>query len=342
MGKQNAQGASVSQEVTDAAAKQAATIARNAAEHIKAQQTEDSKEDAPRAKVKIGGKSLVTTELELKPSEKARIQAKCAAGHAAKITAVVKEENKVRVFDEATIEKDRVLVFTGCNGGDYIVSGECVKIFVEKCINCTFRFEGRIVTAVVEIDRCEECNVLIGTAVGTLQVEQCKRMNIVIAKKVLLIGYIIWAGCFTLRVQVGEDLMRCDFELTKGFDPTVNVERTQFKIHYNSLGKLVCDKIIRLKNGFPTTKMEDDEFQRKHEQTLKVMADRMGITIHKKGEKGKQKPNEKCACGSGKKFKKCCKHGRVDAAATAAVEETGKVAVEGDDGEKSNKKSDGK
>lgn len=78
--KQNAQGASVSQEVTDAAAKQAATIARNAAEHIKAQQTEDSKEDAPRAKVKIGGKSLVTTELELKPSEKARIQAKCAAG----------------------------------------------------------------------------------------------------------------------------------------------------------------------------------------------------------------------------------------------------------------------
>ena len=74
------QGVSVSQEVTDAAAKQAATIARNAAEHIKAQQTEDSKEDAPRAKVKIGGKSLVTTELELKPSEKARIQAKCAAG----------------------------------------------------------------------------------------------------------------------------------------------------------------------------------------------------------------------------------------------------------------------
>jgi len=74
------QGASVSQEVTAAAAKQAATIARNAAEHIKAQQTEDSKEDAPRAKVKIGGKSLVTTELELKPSEKARIQAKCAAG----------------------------------------------------------------------------------------------------------------------------------------------------------------------------------------------------------------------------------------------------------------------
>ena len=74
------QGVSVSQEGTDAAAKQAATIARNAAEHIKAQQTEDSKEDAPRAKVKIGGKSLVTTELELKPSEKARIQAKCAAG----------------------------------------------------------------------------------------------------------------------------------------------------------------------------------------------------------------------------------------------------------------------
>ena len=311
------EGPSSAADVTPEAAATAAKIAKKAAADIEAAQKGESKE-APRSKIKIGGKSLVTTEVPLTKNETARIQAKCAAGHAAKIHAVVKINQQEQVFNDSNLKDDHVLVFTGCDGCTFTVASQCVKVFIEKCTNCTFKLDGRIVTAVVEIDRCEQCNVLVGTPVGTLQVEQCKRMNVVFAQKALMIGYIIWAGCFTLRVQVGEDLMRCDFELTKGFDPTVNVERTQFKIHYNTLGKLVCDKIIRLKNGFPTTKMEDDEFQRKHEQTLKVMADRMGITIHKKGEGKKVKPNEKCPCGSGKKYKKCCKHGRVDTNATVA------------------------
>ena len=84
----------------------------------------------------------------------------------------------------------------------------------------------------------------------------------------------------------------------------------------------MCEKIIRLKNGYPTTKAEDDEFQRKHEQTLTVMADRMGITIHKKGDRLKIKPNAPCPCGSKKKYKKCCKSGKIDSRATSSVEDS--------------------
>jgi hypothetical protein len=308
------------QTITKEEAQKAAKIAKDAAAAIEARQKDEGKEK-PRPKVKVGSKSLVTTEVPLSNGERARIQAKCAAGHAANINAQVRVMNEERVFDESNLSNDHVLVFTDCVGSTFTVKSDCVKIFIEKCSQCTFHFEGRIITAVVEVDRCMESNILIGTAVGTLQIEQCRRMNVVYAQKELMIGYIIWAGCFTLRVQVGEDLMRCDFELTKGFDPTVNIDRTQFKIHYNTLGKLVCDKIIRLKNGFPTTKMEDDEFQRKHEQTIKMMADRMGITIHKKVDKGKVKPNQKCPCGSGKKYKKCCKHGRLDTSITTPKDE---------------------
>ena len=222
------------QEVTAEEAQKAAKIAKDAAAAIEAAQEQKGQEkEAPRAKVKIGGRSHVTTEIPLNKNDQARIQAKCAAGHAAKIKAIVKTKNITEVYDASNLPDDHVLVFTECVGCDFLVASHVVKIFVEKCTKCTFRFEGRIITAVVEIDRCEECNVLIGTPVGTLQIEQCKRMNVVFAQKALLIGYIIWAGCFTLRVQVGDDdLMRCDFELTKGFDPTTNVERTQF---YNSL-----------------------------------------------------------------------------------------------------------
>ena len=306
--------------MTSEQAQKAAKIAKDAAAAIEATQSMDK--EAPRKAVKIAGKSHITTEVKLTKNETARIQAKCAAGHAAKIKATVNEKNKNCVLDSSNLPNDHVVVFTGCEGCEFLVSSECIKVFIEKCTNCTFRFEERIVTAVVEVDRCEQCNILFGTPVGTLQVEQCKRVNVVYAHKALMIGYIIWAGCFTLRIQVGDDLMRCDFDLTKGFDPTINIERTQFKISYNPLGKLMCEKIIRLKNGYPTTKAEDDEFQRKHEQTLTVMADRMGITIHKKGDRLKIKPNAPCPCGSKKKYKKCCKSGKIDSRATSSVEDS--------------------
>lgn len=77
--------------------------------------------------------------------------------------------------------------------------------------------------------------------------------------------------------------------------------------------KLICDKVIRLKNGFPSTKREDDEHVRREEQKLENLASRIGVTLHRKedGIGSKIKPNEKCSCGSGKKYKKCCMTGAV-------------------------------
>jgi len=289
-------------------AMESAELAATTAAEIEAKQAAP-KEAAPRERVKVGGKALVTTEMKLSRAENARLQAKCAAGKAGKIKAVVKQNGVNINYGEENLDADSVLVFTGCEGSTFMVTSHCTKIFIEDCRRCTFRFQGKIITAVLEIDRCEECNVLISSAVGTLQIEQCKRMNVVYAAKELMTGYIVWAGCYTLRVQVGEDLMRCDFALTAAVDKTVNEERTQFKIHYNSLGKLVCDKIIRLKNGFPTTRLEDDEFRRRQEQNMKAIADRMGITIRRKGDAigTRIKPNAMCPCGSGKKYKKCCR-----------------------------------
>ena len=99
------------------------------------------------------------------------------------------------------------------------------------------------------------------------------------AKELLGKGWIIWAGCFMLRVQVGDDLMRCDFGLTKSVDKTVNIERTQFKISYNSLGKLVClSKMSPM--IVPHSGAEGEEYFRGDAgRSSKMMADRMGITI---------------------------------------------------------------
>jgi hypothetical protein len=121
-------------------------------------------------------------------------------------------------------------------------------------------------------------------------------------------GRVVWAGCENLQVSIGEDKVLCDLETERKEDATVNEERTQFKVGFDAKGTLRSEKVVRLENGFPSTKREDDEHARREEEALQGLADRMGITMNRKAENigTKQKPNDPCACGSGRKFKKCC------------------------------------
>lgn len=68
--------------------------------------------------------------------------------------------------------------------------------------------------------------------------------------------------------------------------------------------------MIRLDNGFPTTKREKDAFEAKQEANMKILAQNLGIVIPKKKKEGpKLGRNDSCDCGSGRKYKKCCGHG---------------------------------
>lgn len=91
--------------------------------------------------------------------------------------------------------------------------------------------------------------------------------------------------------------------------------RDSARVH--STGALLCcvaltceyafARVFSIDNGFPTTKLEQDEFNRRHEQQLQDLSDRMGITIgKKKSEEPKVGRNDPCHCGTGKKYKKCC------------------------------------
>ena len=48
------------------------------------------------------------------------------------------------------------------------------------------------------------------------------------------------------------------------------------------------------------------------EGKLEELAKRMGVNVHRKEDSvgARIKPNQKCPCGSGLKYKKCCMHGK--------------------------------
>jgi len=275
---------------------------------------EEANQPKPEAKgpqVKIGNKMMVTSEGDMTNAESTRLQAAVGAGKSSKLKAFFQLQDQQREIDESEVADDEVISFSGCKNCEYTVSARCVKIFVDHCEDFLLRLNGNVLTATVEVDACERMNLIVNTKIGTLQVERCKKINILVQEKEHFSGFMIWAGCFMMRLQVDDLVMSCDFGLTQKLDPTINIERTQFKVWMNAAGKLSCDKIIRLKNGFPTTKREDDEHTRREEEKLNELAKRMGITVHRKEDTvgSRVKPNEPCPCGSGQKYKKCCQNG---------------------------------
>lgn len=248
----------------------------------------------------------------LSKRENARLSALVGAGKAGKMKAFHGQSGVVATLTERDVGADEVVCFSRCSGCEYTLATHTTKVFVEDCKDMVLRIAGKIVTSFVEVDKCERFNLLLETRVGTLQIEQCRQVNVVYGQKQFF-EHVVWAGCFLMQLQVHKpdtpdkpDVMRCDFGLTAQFDKTINVERTQFKVWYSN-GKLACDKIIRLANGFPTTKREDDEHERRKAEKLQGLADRMGIRIHRAEGQHRVKPNEPCPCGSGKKYKKCCR-----------------------------------
>ena len=184
----------------------------------------------------------------------------------------------------------------------------CTKIFVEECTQTILTINAKVVTQTVELNRVNKFQLLTTTSIGTLRVEQSSHVNCVYASRDLFTGYLLWAGCFLLRIQVGsDDLLRCDFNIIAKMDATAHIERTQFKVSYVA-DKMVCEKVIRLKNGFPTTRREDAAYEKKRAADVDLIAKRMGISIKRDKKKigARIKPNAKCPCGSGMKYKKCC------------------------------------
>jgi len=303
-----------------------AKTAQMAKEAIKTiEEANQPKEESKAPKVKIGGKNMVTSEGNMTNKESSRLQAAVGAGKSSKLKAFFQLQDQKREINEAEVAHDEVISFSGCKKCEYTVNARCVKIFVDHCEDFVLHLNGSVLTATVEVDACERMNLVLNTKVGTLQVERCKKVNILVPDKEHFSGFMIWAGSFMLRLQVADVVMSCDFGLTQKLDPTINEERTQFKVWLTQAGKLSCDKVIRLKNGFPTTKREDDEHTRREEEKLDELTKRMGITVHRKEDAigGRVKPNEPCPCGSGQKFKKCCQNGATRLAAQQVKESAG-------------------
>ena len=172
-----------------------------------------NKRDAekPQGKVNVGGKMLISTEANLDHHETMRLQSKVGVGKCSNMRVLHNLEGVTETLTEDKLTNEQALMVSGCKRCEINVEGTCVKVFVEKCEDLILRLRGKIITQTIEIDHSSQLNVLVYSKIGTLQVEQCQKINCLVASRDLLAGYMIWAGFFLLRWQVGDGLMHCDF-----------------------------------------------------------------------------------------------------------------------------------
>jgi len=247
------------------------------------------------------------------------LHAQTGNAKAQQISLINDKNGENAIIDSNSLKESETLFIKNCKDSSFTVTGKCTKIFVESVTNTKVVLQGMIITAVVEVWKCDNLTLEIDTKVLTLQADACKGLNITYAAKEQF-DRLIWAGVYDLNLQFKDTPEHTNSEgyaqmKEKHKDLTVPLsEQTdQFIVRFVD-GKLVSEQIVRLTNGYPTTEREaaafDAESKRNAEATeayvralLDAKSSKLGL---KRLQKAKVPRNSPCTCGSGKKFKTCC------------------------------------
>jgi len=243
------------------------------------------------------------------PAEKKKLQAMIGNPKEQTAKYIIGKKGEKETLGEDSHKPQATIYFKNCSDCEYIVDSLCTKILIEGCSNCTITFNKKIVTSIVDIWRSNDMILKANAPIGTLQADVCKKLLVDYQQK-SFITMIVWAGVTDLTVHFQdslEDHLETGFAQVQKLFTNLSEEIDQFIIRFVK-GKLLSEQIVRLTNGYPTTEREAKEFDRKQEELLQKLAKDAGITIGKKKNPDKVKPNEPCTCGSGKKYKKC--HGK--------------------------------
>jgi hypothetical protein len=217
------------------------------------------------------------------------------------------EDGKKVTLTEKDVKKESTLLFKNCTNGYYEIGSPCTKLLIDACDGSTFVLNERIMTSTLDIYKCSKLKVNINIKLGTVQADLCKDLHVEFLNKDL-ITQLVWAGVHNLTVAFTQN---SNLNLKTGFEEMCKLHGElretidQFIVRHIK-EQILCERVIRLENGFPTTAREKKIYDDRQEEAIQRLAKEAGITIGRKQEK-KIPPNSICPkCNSGKKYKKCC------------------------------------
>jgi len=265
--------------------------------------------------ITLPASAVPNVQSKLSEKEQARLQAQI--GNLRKVGGifVTDETKETKKFETKSRETDLKLVPTvyikNCNDCHYHIAQRSTKVLIESCKNTTVILDGDILTRTVEIWKCENFTLQVGTQIKTLQLDLMKGVNMTFEKQEHF-GAIVWANIEDAKLSFA-DAKQHDIET--GFKqmltdhPDSHVDVDQFIIRLID-SKLTIERCVRLKNGFLSTEREAVEWEKRNESKKAAYVEdflkEAGVHLKKSKDAKRVDRNADCPCGSGKKYKKCC------------------------------------
>lgn len=221
------------------------------------------------------------------------------------------EDVTLRAGESGTdLKSTPTLVIKDCKNMTITVNRRVVKALIQNCQNCTITFNQSILTNTLECWRCENITLSTAKAMKTLQLDMIQGVQVVF-DRLEDFGAIVWNSVEGLKLSFKDTPsqdMKTGFAEAKEEMPDSS-EVDQFIIR-NLSNKMTQERCVRLKNGFLSTEREAIDWDKKNtlafERYKATFLKEAGVSINKDPNEVVQKPNAPCACGSGKKYKKCC------------------------------------
>jgi len=274
--------------------------------------TEDEEKESKYTPVTVPN---VTPKMD--PKEQAKLQAmfgNLQKQHAHFFVDEVGKESRLEDDPESTgldLKKVPSVYFKNCKNGSYVLNRRVTKVLIERCENVTVTLNGNILTNTMEIWNCKNFTLKLNNEVRTLQLDMLSDIKIEFSKLAYM-GALIWNQMENLSVSF-RDKKELDFktgfaEMKKKYPDSV-FETDQFIIRYIE-GEILQERCVRLKNGYLSTEREAIDWDKrniiKRDAYVQSFLKEAGIHLKKAPGSDEVSRNAKCACGSGKKFKRCC------------------------------------
>jgi len=179
-------------------------------------------------------------------------------------------EGVEKVFDRSNIPKKALLFWKGNKNCTFTVGkrGNTVKLLIQDCNDCVFNFNGPITTGYIELWRCSNITVNIGTQVGTMQLDLSENIKLNYIHKKYLVS-VVQAGVKNLNIEFADDP---ELNLLTG----IQVLRDKFEDVDDNFDQFITrfvDKVltteilIRTQGGYPTTERELKEIEEMDQET---------------------------------------------------------------------------
>ncbi|KAJ3113824.1 hypothetical protein HDU96_002866 [Phlyctochytrium bullatum] len=191
-------------------------------------------------------------------------------------------ENETRHLDATVLPPNSTVYLRKLKNCTIVVDSTVTKVLIEDCERTSVTIKGRVITQMLEIWRCNWCNLEVDTMIQTVQVDMCGGLKMRFATKDHF-SSMVFAASEDIDLSFGDyegpelnadGVFASGLEIFKAANPQAEIspEIDQFTVRFLK-NVLTTELIIRVGGGYASTDREDTEAVKRKNMIMEKVAE---------------------------------------------------------------------